>query len=232
MAPGELLAEGTYVAGENTYREGSGIFSSRLGLADFVGTKLSVVPLRGAYFPRVDDIVVGRVVDIGMSGWQVDISSPYPAMLPASETIASRERSVKKDLTQFYKVGDLLLAQVIAFDRTRDPLLSTRGHGFGRVTAGRVVRIQPSKIPRIIGGKGSMISMLKKESGCEIIVGQNGIVLISGKKPEDENVAVSAVYMIEREAHTQGLTDRVKAMIQQNLGMTSRAYFEDSSQAN
>ena len=51
-----------------------------------LGTSSIVMPVKGAYIPRIDDIVLGRVTDIGMSGWQVDIYAPYPAMLPASET--------------------------------------------------------------------------------------------------------------------------------------------------
>ena len=214
VGPGELLAEGPYFAGENTYREGSKIFSSRVGMADVVGNKLIVVPVKGAYIPRIDDIVIGRVTDIGMSGWQVDISAPYPAMLPGSETPMQRGRDVgRRDLGRTYGVGDLMIAQVIAFDRTRDPLLTTKGRGLGKVTSGRVARITPAKIPRIIGKSGSMITMLKKETGTDIIPGQNGVILVTGRNPDQERIAVEAIYMIEREAHTSGLTDRVKAMI-------------------
>ena len=150
VTPGDLLAEGPYFAGENTYRDGSKIYSSRIGLADVIGNKLIVVPIKGAYIPRIDDIVIGRITDIGMSGWQVDIYAPYPAMLPASETPMQRGRDIgRRDLSHIYTVGDLVLAQVIAFDRTRDPLLTTKGRGLGKVTSGRVARITPAKIPRI-----------------------------------------------------------------------------------
>jgi exosome complex component RRP4 len=179
VAPGELLAEGSYFPGENTYREGNRVFASRIGLADVVANKLIVVALRGGYVPRVDDFVIGRVVDIAMSGWIVDISAPYPALLPLSETPAARGMAPRKDLTRIFNIGDLVMAEVIAFDRTRDPLLTVRGRGLGKVSSGRVVHISPAKIPRLIGRKGSMISMLKKVTGCDIIVGQNGTVLVS-----------------------------------------------------
>lgn len=219
VAPGELLAEGAFFPGENTYREGNKVFSSRVGLADSIGNKIMVVPLKGSYIPRIDDFVIGRITDVGMSGWTVDIDSPYPAMLPVSETMSgSRFPRERKDLSKIYNVGDLVMATVIAFDRTRDPLLSARDRGLGKVSSGRVLKITPAKIPRIIGKKGSMISMLKKETSSQIIVGQNGVVLVSGKNPESERVALEAVYMIEREAHTRGLTDRVKEMIAKELG--------------
>ena len=218
VGPGDVLADGPYFAGENTYRDGSKICSSRVGMAEVIGNKLVVMPFKGAYIPRLDDIVLGRVTDIGMSGWPVDICSPYPAMLPASETPMHRGRdSVRHDLRTIYGVGDLMIAQVIAFDRTRDPLLTTKGRGLGKVSSGLVARIAPTKIPRLIGKKGSMITMLKKETGTDIVPGQNGVVLVTGRNPDQERIAVEAIYMIEREAHTTGLTDRVKALITERM---------------
>jgi exosome complex component RRP4 len=218
VTPGDILAEGPYFAGENTYRDGSKIYASRIGLADIIGNKLIVVPTKGVYIPRIDDIVIGRITDIGMSGWQVDICGPYPAMLPVSETPMQRGRDVMRhDLAHIYGVGDLTLAQIIAFDRTRDPLLTTKGRGLGKVTSGKVARITPAKIPRVIGKQGSMITMLKKETNTDIIPGQNGVILAIGKNPDQERIAVEALYMIEKEALTQGLTDRVRAMIQNKM---------------
>ncbi|HYY91548.1 MAG TPA: exosome complex protein Rrp4, partial [Candidatus Dormibacteraeota bacterium] len=153
-----------------------------------------------------------RVVDIGLSGWSVDIRAPYEAMLPASETPGPRGPR-RRDLSTSYDVGDMLIAEILAFDRTRDPLLTVKGPGLGKVATGRVVEISAAKIPRLIGRKGSMISMLKKETDCQITVGQNGVVLVWGKSPESERVAVEAIYMVEREAHTRGLTDRIREMI-------------------
>ena len=218
VSPGELLAEGPYFAGENTYREGGKIFSSRVGMAEVIGNKLIVVPVKGAYIPRLDDIVIGRITDITMSSWQVDICAPYPALLPMSETPLHRGREGgRRDLSEIYGVGDLVLAQVIAFDRTRDPLLTTKGRGLGKITSGRIARISASKIPRIIGKQGSMITMLKKETETDIVPGQNGVILATGRNPDQERIAVEALYMIEREAHTTGLTDHVKLFIEERM---------------
>ncbi len=212
VAPGELLAEGDHVLGDNAYRVGNQIFSACIGLLEVDGNRVLVVPFRGGYFPRVGDLVAGRIVDIGLSGWSVDILAPYPSMLPASETPGSRGPR-RRDLSEILEVGDMILAQILAFDRTRDPLLTIKGPGLGKVTTGRVVEISAAKIPRLIGRKGSMISMLKRETGCQITVGQNGIALVWGKTPDAERLAVEAIYMVEREAHTRGLTDRIREMI-------------------
>ena len=212
VAPGEVLAEGDHLLGDNAYRIGTKIFSACMGILEVDGNRVFVVPLKGGYFPRVGDLVAGRIVDIGLSGWLVDIRAPYEAMLPASETPGPRGPR-RRDLSTSYEVGDTVLAEVLAFDRTRDPLLTVKGPGLGKVASGRVVEISAAKIPRLIGRKGSMISMLKKETDCQITVGQNGVVMVWGKSPESERVAVEAIYMVEREAHTRGLTDRIREMI-------------------
>ena len=212
VAPGELLAEGDHVLGDNSFRVGTRIFSACIGIFEVDGARVTVVPLKGGYFPRVGDLVGGRIVDVGLSGWTLDIRAPYEAMLPASETPGPRGPR-RRDLSESFDVGDMVLCQVLAFDRTRDPLLTTKGPGLGKVATGRVVEISAAKIPRLIGRKGSMISMLKNETNCQITVGQNGVVMVWGKSPENERVAVEAIYMVEREAHTRGLTDRIREMI-------------------
>ena len=46
VAPGDLLAEGTYVAGENTYKENNKIYASRLGLVQYEDKNVNVVALK------------------------------------------------------------------------------------------------------------------------------------------------------------------------------------------
>ncbi|MEM3061390.1 MAG: exosome complex RNA-binding protein Rrp4 [Candidatus Bathyarchaeia archaeon] len=188
-----------------------------MGLENVSGKKISVIPLKGCYLPRVGDVVVGRVSEIGISGWLIDIFSLYPALLPVSEISAPRLPFAKRDLTKFYDVNDLVAAKVVSFDRTRDPLLSTKGPELGKIISGKVIRFSPAKIPRLIGKKGSMIGMLKKETKSQIIIGQNGIVVVLNKSQRNEATTISAIKMIEKEAHIQGLTDRVKEFIRREV---------------
>ena len=58
-----------------------------------------------------------------------------------------------------------------------------------------------------------MIGMIKRETDCHILLGQNGLALVSGKTPEDEQLAVMAIRKVEDESHTSGLTDRVLEML-------------------
>ena len=217
VAPGEILAEGRYLSGENTHREGERVYSSKVGVVEIVGDRLGVIPLKGPYIPHVGDVVVGRIVDIAMSGWIVDIDAPYPALLPASETFGHRGPRGRVDLSRIFNIGDLVVSEVLAFDRTRDPLITAKGPGLGKIASARIIQLSPTKVPRLIGRKGSMISLLKKGTGANIIVGQNGMVLVSGKSPDSENAAIRAIRMVEREAHTRGLTDRIQAMLRTKI---------------
>jgi len=218
VTPGDLLAEGDYLAGDNTYRENNKIYATRVGLADYDKRELYVVALKAFYIPNVEDLVIGKVVEVGFGIWTLDVRAPYLATLRASDVLNRPFKPQQDDLPSIFDVGDLVLAKVVAYDRTQDPLLTVREEGLGKITRGQITEITPTKIPRVIGRKGSMISMLKKETGCQIAVGQNGLILVTGNTPEDERLAIMAIRKIEQEAHTSGLTDRVTEMIRKEKG--------------
>lgn len=213
VTPGDLLAEGDYVAGENTYKEDSKVYATRIGLVDYEDKKVSVVALRAFYIPRVGDTVIGTVVEVGFSGWTVDINSPYLALLKASDVLSRPFKPQKNDLTEVLDVGDLVVAKIVSYDRTHNPQLSVNEPVLGKITRGQIMRVTPTKIPRVIGKKGSMISMIKQETECHIILGHNGVILITGKSIEDEELAMMAIRKIEEESHITGLTDRISQLI-------------------
>ncbi|MFB0560485.1 MAG: exosome complex RNA-binding protein Rrp4 [Candidatus Lokiarchaeia archaeon] len=215
VVPGELLAEGEYKPGEGTFKEGNNIYSSVVGLAEVKGKLIQVVAFEGAYIPKAGDVVIGKVIDVKMTSWKIDIKSPYQALMRPSN-VFERERRldpVKDDLRHFFNVGDTLVAKILSFDRTRTPVLTTKERGLGKLQGGYLIEMLPTKIPRLIGRKGSMINMIKKETGCQIVIGQNGVVWVSGKNFEDEERVIKAIRQIEREAHTSGLTDRIRDLI-------------------
>lgn len=218
VTPGDLIAEGDYIAGDNTYKEDNKLYATRVGLVDHGDHKLSVVALKAFYIPIVEDLVIGKVVEVGFNGWSLDINAPYIAMLRASDALDRSFKAQKDDLTSVFDVGDLILCKIIAYDRTQDPLVTVREPGLGKITRGQVTQVTPTKIPRVIGRKGSMIGMLKHETGCQISIGQNGLIVVNGKTPEDERLAIMAIRKIEQEAHTSGLTDRVTEMLRKEKG--------------
>lgn len=218
VTPGDLLAEGNYIPGDNTYKENNKIYATRVGLVNYEHREIHVTALKAFYVPRVGDTVIGKVAEVGLGGWMVDINAPHLAVLRASDVLDRPFRPQKNDLSSIFDAGDLLIAEIVAYDRTRDPLLTVREPGLGKVTHGLVVEVTPTKIPRLIGRKGSMVNMLKRETECRITIGQNGLVLINGKTLEDEQIAAMAIRKIEKEAHTGGLTDRVTEMVRREKG--------------
>jgi len=218
VTPGELLAEGDYLAGENTYMEQNKIYASRIGLVDTDNKKVNVVALKAFYVPKMGDIVIGSVVEVGFNGWTVDIKSPYTALLRASDVLSRPFKPQNDELSQVLNAGDLIVAKIASYDRAHDPQLTVGEPGLGKITRGQILHVTPTKIPRIIGRKGSMISMIKQETGCQIILGLNGVILVTGKNLEDEELAIMAIKKIEEESHTSGLTDRITQLLKESKG--------------
>jgi exosome complex component RRP4 len=213
VIPGELLAEGDYKSGKNTYQEENRIYSSLIGLANHIEKNVFVVAIKTGYMPVVGDLVIGKVIDMRLSGWIIDINAPYKAMLFTSDAFGRSFNARKDEMSDFLKVGDLIFAKISAFDRTRDPIVTIRDQGLGKVNRGHVIKITSTKIPRLIGKKGSMVNMVKRETGCQITIGQNGLVLVSGKNVEVEALAILAIRTIEKNAHTLGLTDKISKLL-------------------
>ena len=218
VTPGELLAEGDYLAGENTYMEQNKIYASRIGLVDAENKKVNVVALRAFYVPKMGDIIIGSVVEVGFNGWTVDIKSPYTALLRASDVLSRPFKPQNDELSQVLNAGDLIVAKIASYDRAHDPQLTVGEPGLGKITRGQILHVTPTKIPRIIGRKGSMISMIKQETGCQIILGLNGVILVTGKTSEDEELAITAIKKIEEESHISGLTDRITQLLKESKG--------------
>jgi exosome complex component RRP4 len=217
VVPGEVLPDNVIVRDrEHEYVvEVNGVkHATVVGILDEREGKSVFIPLQTIYIPKPGDIVIGLVSSIGIMNWTVDINSPYTAILTAQEFLGRPYNPQIDDLSKYLPVGSYIKAKIAAFDRSRNPLLTVRGEeGLGRIMKGKIVEIDPAKIPRVIGKKGSMLSMLKEETGCDIFAAVNGRILINCENPDMEPILVLAIKMIEEQAHTTGLTDRVKKYV-------------------
>jgi exosome complex component RRP4 len=211
--PGDLVAEGEYFAGENTYKEDKRIYANRTGIVEYDNKTVNIVALKSFYMPKPGDIIIGTVVEIGFNGWTIDLNGPYKAFLRPSDVLSRPFKPQKDELSQVLDIGDLVVAKIVSYDRTHDPQITVAEPGLGKITRGQIIKITPTKIPRVIGKKGSMISMIKQETGCQIILGLNGVVLVTGKTTDEEQAALMAIHKIEEESHTTGLTDRITQML-------------------
>ncbi len=205
VIPGQILADDEYYSGRGTFKENGKVCSSLMGLVSLRNKKLRVIPLKSKYVPKKGDVVIGKINDVRFSMWDVDINSPYSGILPAFE-VFGRE---KKELNKVYDVGDVLFLRVVEVDEIKKAKLGLKGRGMGKFKGGIIVDIAPTKVPRLIGKKGSMINMIKDKTNCKIVVGQNGLVWVKGDE-DMEQLTKNIIHLIEAEAHTSGLTNKIK----------------------
>jgi exosome complex component RRP4 len=156
------------------------------------------------------------VIDILMSGWRFEINSPYSAVLPLKD--ASFAYIPKgADLSRYFELDDYAVVKVTNVTSQNLVDVTCKGPGLHKLRGGRIIHVNTHKVPRIIGKKGSMVSMIKRATDCSIIVGQNGVAWISGQ-PEMEVITVNAVQMIEEHSHISGLTEKVKDYLEKATG--------------
>jgi len=212
VIPGDVIAKGTYRFGSNIEKRGDEYIALRVGLAEVGRDDLKLNPLTGPYLPRAEDEVIGKVADINGFGWVVDINSCFDGFLPASFVFGREFSPATHDLSSKFALGDMIGARIESYERSRDPQLSIRGHGYGKIESGEIIKISPTKVPRLIGRRGAMINMISEKTGSDIRVGQNGVVVVNGT-PEGIVKTAKAIRMVEEEAHSADLMAKVEAYL-------------------
>lgn len=216
VVPGDLLSEDAKRSGEGTFVKDGKVYSLLYGLANY-RDRINVIPLAGKYVPAPGDNVIGIVKDITFSNWIVDINSPYDGLLHISEF---PKRIESDEMSKYLRIGSSVMTKVKDVDPTMKVELTLNDRKLGLIKTGRVIEISHTRVPRLIGKGGSMISMLKKEVNCNIFVGQNGRIWINGGA-EDMDLAIRTILLIEKEAHTNGLTDRIVDFLKKEKGARS-----------
>lgn len=209
VLPGDVIVKGDYRFGSYIEKRGDAYIALRVGLAEVSRDGVKLNPLAGPYIPRPDDEVIGKVIDINGFGWVVDINSCFDGFLPASFVFGREFSPSTHDLSTKFKVGDIIGCRIESFERSRDPQLSIRGHGYGKIPKGEIIEISPTKVPRLIGRRGAMINMISERTNCDVKVGQNGVVVVVGP-PEGIVRTANAIKMIENETHAADLMRKVE----------------------
>jgi len=216
MSQREIVLPGTYLGERegrkisNCYVEGEKVYSKVLGVLKITDEEISVVPLAGKYFPRVGDRIIGRIQEIEVSGWWVDINSPYRAFLPLAEAVEEFVDVRRVDLSRFYDIDDIIFCKITKVTKNKIIQVSMKDMLTRKLFGGITIKITPYKVARVIGKGGSMLEIIKKKTGSEIYVGQNGVIWIKGGKKEK---AIEAILTIEKEAHISGLTEKIAKML-------------------
>src|SRR5918998_1298570 len=213
VIPGDKIVDGNFRPSMNVIRVGNSIFSTRIGIAEAGREGIKVIPLSGVYIPRVNDVVIGKIVDRSSLSWDVDINSCFTAHLPAQDVFGRDFSPARDDMNRELATGDLLTARIIAFDRTRDPMLTIQDRDLGKIPRGESLKISATRVPRLIGKRGSMIQTIEHATQTRVLIGQNGIIVVTGRTAEGIELAVKAIRMVEEEAHTSNLTQRIKILL-------------------
>ncbi len=214
VIPGDVVTTGPFRPEQNVILEGEKIISTAVGISEIYEDSVRVISLTGKYIPKIDDLVIGKVNSHTSLSWELDINSCYVGFLPAQDVFGRDFSAHADELATKLKTGDLVAARIANFDRTRDPLVTISDRDLGAIDSGVLVKISPSKVPRLIGKRGSMIQMIEMATNAAVTIGQNGWVVVSCETPEGLLKAKKAIEMVNQKAHVANLTDQIKEMLE------------------
>ncbi len=191
VIPGEKISD-TAVRMHNTLIHNGKTYSMIVGL--YNDEKSMLIPLEGLWHPAYGDTVVGVIEEDRLNTYNVTLNSPYKGLL------------ISKFVQEQLNKGDLVEASVKELDKTQTVVLMRPR----KLSGGKVFSITPSKVPRVLGKGNNMLRELSASTKSTIIVGHNGVIWLKGGNTQ---LAMDAILRIQEEAHTTGLTDRIKEML-------------------
>ncbi|MCL4388257.1 MAG: hypothetical protein M1564_03900 [Candidatus Marsarchaeota archaeon] len=159
-----------------------------------------IVPLTGPWVPKAGDPVIGIVSATRGNMSEVDLSFFGRGLILYSKD--SRDSK--------FAPGAAVEATVKNVENRKDVILAFPTP----LEGGIIVNVKPTKVPRIIGKANTMIDQIAKLTRCKIAVGRNGMIWIDGGNVA---LAIAAITKVEREAHTHGLTDRIREMLEKGF---------------
>lgn len=213
VIPSQLLGDAKdKKAGRGTFIFDGKIYSERLGVLSNKSDYINIVPLKGRYDPVEGDFVIGTVEEALSSSWLVDINAPSPALLHVNEVPWDVEFG---ETENYLNHGDSIMAKILQVDVLKKIQITLNDRNLYKIKGGHIIYVEPSKVPRIIGKKGSMIALLKKYTRCRIFVGQNGRIWIDGEYDGISKV-LNTIKKIENEALSYGLTDRIETFLKKD----------------
>ena len=210
VLPGDFITTAPLRLQNNVVLEGKRIISTTIGLSDVSDDSVRVISLTGVYLPKTDDMVIGTIQYIHGNSWFADINSCYQGMLLGQDVFGRGSYPTKSEMEERLSKGDIIFAKIANSDRQREPLISIADQSLGKIDSGELVKISPAKIPRLIGKHGSMIQTIEGSTNATITVGQNGLIVVSCDETNGLLKALTAIRMVDEQAHLVNLTDKVK----------------------
>ena len=216
VLPGDFITTAPLQLRDNVVLDGKRIISTAIGLTDVSDDSVRVISLTGVYLPKADDLVIGTIQYIFGNSWFADINSCYQGMLLGQDVFGRGSYPTTSEMKDRLDKGDIIYARIANSDRQREPLISIADKNLGKIDSGELVKISPTKIPRLIGKHGSMIQTIEASTNATITVGQNGLIVVSCDETHGLLKALAAIRMVDEQAHIVDLTDKVKKMLETN----------------
>ena len=213
VLPGDVITTAPLRLHGNVVLEGKRILSTAIGLSDVSYDSVRVIPLSGIYLPKVDDLVIGLIKYIHGNSWFADINSCYEGMLLAKDVFGRGSNATLDEMKASLDKSDLILARIANSDRTREPLLSISGQNLGKIDSGELVKISPTKIPRLIGKHGSMIQTIEASTNATITIGQNGLIILKCDDSTGLKKSVKSIKMMDKALHDTNLKEKIQNIL-------------------
>ena len=215
VLPGDIIVTGDYRPEQNFILEGDRLMSTAIGFSEIKDDLVTVIPLTGLYTPKVDDLVIGKIVSHNALSWEVDINSYYPGTLTAFDIFGKDYSASRDDLSLKLNTADIILAR-IANVNSRDPLLTIIGENLGKIDSGELVKISPAKIPRLLGKHKSMIQSIEESTNATITVGQNGFIILKCADSAGLQKAIASIKMIAMTYEDANIEEKVQNILDEN----------------
>jgi len=215
VIPGDIIVTGDYRPEQNVILEGNRLISTATGFSEIKDDLVTVIPLTGLYTPKTDDLVIGKIISHNALSWEVDINSYYSGILTAFDIFGKDYSPSRDDLSLKLNIGDIILAR-IANVNSRDPLITIAGENLGKIDSGELIKISPSKIPRLIGKHGSMIQTIEASTNVSITVGQNGLIIFKCDNSTGLKNAITSIKMIAMTYEDANLEEKIQNILKEN----------------
>ncbi len=212
VLPGDVIVTGDYRPEQNVILEGNRLVSTAIGFSEIKDDLVTVTPLTGLYTPKTDDLVIGKIVSHNALSWEVDINSYYSGILTASDIFGKDYSPSRDDLSLKLKTGDIILAR-IANVNSRDPLITITGENLGKIDSGELIKISPTKIPRLTG---SVIQTIEASTNATITVGQNGLIILKCDNFTGLKKSIASIKMIGMAQHDANLEEKIQKFLDEN----------------
>jgi len=193
--PGEQIKDAKRMY--NTYTEHGKAYSKVVGLYDIQNN--SIIPLEGAYIPHKGDEIIGIVTSERNGIYDLYIQHFDRCLLITDK----RDELIDDGTVVSATIRDIENKKTIIVEMPR------------KLSEGMLIYVKPMKIPRVIGRNNTMVNMISEYTNTHIVVGMNGLVWLKGG---NTSLAIEAILRVENEAHVEGLTNRVKLMLENEKG--------------